>query len=164
MPFKLSPRLKTFDYLGLHRYFLTICTHERRPVFLDRDRVNLVREQLRRTSDAERFAIIAYCFMPDHLHVLAEGVADPADFTRFVRLFKQRSSFHWKRATGTKLSQRSYFERVLRTDEDSVAVARYLIGNPVRARLVASPDDYPFLGSLTMSLRELLESAQVGGG
>src|SRR5262245_20145699 len=29
MPHKLSPRLKTFDYLGCYPYFLTICTYDR---------------------------------------------------------------------------------------------------------------------------------------
>ncbi len=45
-------RLSTFDYLGLHRYFLTCCVQDRRSVFVDDDTVALVRshflEQARR--------------------------------------------------------------------------------------------------------------------
>ena len=118
---------------------------------------------MRHTSNAEGFAVIAYCFMPDHLHALVEGTTETADFREFVRIFKQRSSFHLKRATGIELWQRGYFERVLRAEEDTFAVATYLLGNPVRAGMVTSPADYPFLGSLTMSVRDLLESVQTSG-
>jgi len=163
VPFKLSARLKTFDYTGFHRYFLTICTRDRRLVFTDGCHVQRGLAQIRHTSEAERFAVIAYCFMPDHLHALVEGTNETADFRAFVRLFKQRSSFHSKCATGGGLWQRGYFERVLRAEEDTFAVARYLLCNPVRAGLVESPEEYPFLGSLTMSVSDLLESVQARG-
>ena len=160
MPFKPVPRLETFDYMGLHRYFLTICTEDRARVFVRADGVHLVLVELSRTS-VDHFAVIAYCFMPDHLHLLVEGTRDDSDFQRFVRVFKQRSSFHWKRRTGSELWQRSYFEHVLRDDEDTFGVARYILENPVRAGLVANPEDYAFQGSLTLSVRDLLYSVQI---
>ena len=103
-------------------------------------------------------AVIAYCFMPDHLHLLVEGLSEGADFRNFMRLFKQGSSYQWKQRYRRELWQRSYFDHVLRDDEDTIAVARYILGNPVRAGLVSSPEDYPFLGSMTMDLRDLLYS------
>ena len=105
-------------------------------------------------------AVIAYCFMPDHLHLLVEGTDPASQLTEFVRIFKQRSSFHWKKAFGSELWQRSYFERVLRGDESSIDIARYILANPLRAGIVESVENYPFLGSLTMSVRELLYSVQ----
>lgn len=161
MPFKLAPRLKSFDYRGCHRYFLTICTHERRPVFLQEDAVERALAPLRGVADEQRLAIIAYCFMPDHLHALAEGAAETADFPKFVRLFKQKAAFEWKQARGERLWQRGYYDRVLRNDEATATVARYLLENPVRAGLVDSPEEYPFLGSFTMNLEDLLASIQI---
>ena len=162
MPFKPVPRLKTFDYSGFNRYFLTICSRGRARVFLDHDAVSLILLQLARTADVEHVAVLAYCFMPDHLHALVEGTRMDSDFQRFVRVFKQRSSFAWKDRTGATLWQRSYFEHVLREDEDAFAVARYVLENPVRAGLVTNPEDYPFVGSLTMAVRDLLDSIQIG--
>ncbi len=40
-----------------------------------------------------------------------------------------------------------------------IKAARYLLANPLRAGMVESVEEYPFLGSLTMSVRELLYSA-----
>jgi hypothetical protein len=47
---------------------------------------------------------------------------------------------------------------VLRTDEDTRAVARYILENPVRAGLVMHPSEYPHLGSDVWTLKELLGS------
>ena len=161
MPLKLAPRLKAFDYTGFSRYFLTICTLNRHLAFVEPAAVTDVASQLSHTSEAECFSVPAYCFMPDHFHALIEGGRADANLPRFVRLFKQCSSFHWKHRTGTTLWQRGYFEHVLRAEEDSFDVARYVLHNPVRAGLVSRPEDYPFLGSLTVSVRDLLYSVQI---
>ena len=120
--------------------------------------MEVVLAQILQSARNERIAVIAYCFMPDHLHLLVEGTDPAAQLKEFVRVFKQRSSFHWKTRFGSELWQRSYFERVLRSHESSIDVARYVLANPLRAGLVESVEDYPFLGSLTMSVRELLYS------
>ena len=103
-------------------------------------------------------AVIAYCFMPDHLHLLVEGTDPASKLTEFVRIFKQRSSFQWTKAFGSELWQRSYFERVVRTHQSSIDTARYVLANPLRAGMVESVEDYPFLGPLTIPVRELLYS------
>ena len=103
-------------------------------------------------------AVIAYCFMPDHLHLLVEGTDPESRLLEFVRIFKQRSSFHWKKAFGLELWQRGYFERVLRSQESTIDAARYVLANPLRAGMVDAVEDYPFLGSMTVTLRDLLYS------
>ena len=46
-------------------------------------------------------------------------------------------------------------------DEDTIGVAKYILENPVRGNLVERLEDYPFLGSMTMEIRELLYSLQI---
>ena len=117
--------------------------------------------QLSRTAAERGFDVVAYCFMPDHVHLLVEGKQPTANFREFVRIFKQRSSFEWNRTHRTILWQRSYFEHVLRDDEDTIGVARYILENPLRAGLVADVEDYPYLGSMTLAVRDLLYSVQI---
>ena len=155
---KHVPRLRGFDYTGGYRYFLTICTSGRRAVFVHHEAVDLVLAQFLRSATDNRVAVIAYCFMPDHLHLMVEGSSADARLTEFVRMFKQRSAFHWKRTFGGELWQRSYFDRVLRSEESTIVVARYVLANPLRAGMVVKVEDYPFLGSLTMSIQELFYS------
>jgi hypothetical protein len=63
------------------------------------------------------------------------------------------------RRYGTKPWQRYGFEHVLRDDELTLVVARYILENPVRAGLVARVEDYPFVGSFVYELKEILEAA-----
>jgi putative transposase len=149
--------LRSFDYTGPNRYFLTMCTHQRARYFVDRQHVALVREQFQRASREQAFAVIAYCFMPDHVHLLIAGERDDADLKRFTKYAKQYSGFYFRQLNGLFLWQRYGYERVLRNEEATPAVARYTIANPVRAGIVQSPADYPFWGSFVYTRDALLE-------
>jgi putative transposase len=150
--------LKSFDYVGFHRYFLTFCTNKRERLFITRDVVDLVRTQILRAAADEKFAILVDCFMPDHLHVLSEAESESADARSFVKRAKQLSGFYYSRAYGRQLWQRYGYERVLRTEDDTLGVAKYILENPVRGGLVKSPQEYPFSGSTRYSVQEILEA------
>src|SRR5688572_10230139 len=100
-------RLDSYAYVGHLQHFLTICTHQRRSWFVDADVVRDVTLHFLRTAAAEQFSILAYCFMPDHLHALASGESESADLRRLVRLAKQQSGFAFKRLHGERLWQDS---------------------------------------------------------
>jgi putative transposase len=150
--------LKTFDYLGPHRYSLTFCTTLRNPLFTTHAVVGLVLEQIARAADEQECAVIAYCFMPDHVHVLVEGKSADSDGKKFIARAKQYSGFYHKREHGSTLWQRYGFEHVPRDEELTLVVAKYILENPLRAGLVKRVEDYPFVGSLAYSLAELLEA------
>ena len=162
MPTHGPGHLKTFDYVGLYRYFLTFCCHARRPVFTSQPAVGLVLSQILRAGDDERFAVAAYCFMPDHVHLLVEALSDSSDARRFIARAKQLAGFHYAAAHRRKLWQRYSFEHVLRDDEDTRRVARYILENPVRGGLVRCPKDYPFVGSCLFTIDEILEGTTSG--
>ena len=150
--------LRSFDYIGLHRYFLTFCTHDRQKHFVDRSRVDAALVQILRAGGDERFAIVAYCFMPDHLHLLVEACSDSSDCLRFIKRAKQFSAFYYARKFGQRLWQRYGFERTLMEEDATLPVARYILENPVRARLVEKPEEYPFSGSTTHTLSDVLSA------
>ncbi len=105
---------------------------------------------LKDLAQREGFPIWAYCFMLDHIHLLIEGEKPEADMRRFVRLFKQKAGYWFSAIYHDKLWQPGYYERVLRNDEDTLIVARYIWENPARKRLVEHFMDYPYLGSLRL--------------
>jgi putative transposase len=158
------PHLKHFDYTGYHRYSLTFCTDQRRPVFNEQRVVDLVLSQISRAGRECDFAVIAYCFMPDHLHVLVHGQSEAAHCKRFITLAKQYSGYYYSKEIGERLWQRYGYERTLRNDQHTLTVARYIVENPVRAGLVARVADYPFVGSLVCDLKDLLLSLPLESG
>src|SRR3989338_5238435 len=88
--YKKRARLKEFEYKGKYRYFITICTNDQRPI-LNGDRVLVawLIDSLKEKAETSSFGIWAYCFMPDHLHLLIEGKGDDSDMKRFIALYKQ---------------------------------------------------------------------------
>lgn len=141
-------RLKSFDYLGRYRYFVAICTYAQTQVFTVEGHIRIVSTILQEISKAEGFLLWAYCFMPDHLHILVEGLHEESDFRRFVKLFKQKSGYQCKQVMGMKLWQEDYFERILRREETTLKAMEYILNNPVRRGLVSYPEEYPFSYSL----------------
>jgi hypothetical protein len=71
------------------------------------------------------------------------------------------SGFHFQRAFAARLWQRYGFERVLRSDEATLSVARYILENPVRAGIATSAADYEFIGSDEYTVQEVLEAVQM---
>jgi putative transposase len=153
--------LKSFDYRGRHRYFLTFCTHQRHNAFTVSERVELVMTHILRTSHDQRFEVIAYCFMPDHLHLLIEGSSDSSGCREFIARAKQLSGFYYAKAFGERLWQRYGYEHTLRHEEATLSVARYIVENPLRARLVQRVEDYPFVGSSVYTIEHIIEAVQM---
>jgi putative transposase len=141
--------------MGPYQYFLTICTYENRPLFTDRWPYAEIVVILSQAAAKLGFDVLVYTFMPDHFHLLVEG-REGSDLKEFVRLFKSRSSYLYKRSCGTALWQSSYFDRVLRKDEDSLTVAEYIVNNPVRRGLVGNALQYPYSGSFVCSLADVV--------
>ena len=137
-------RLSSHSYVGIACYFLTFCTFERIKALADAEVAATTLEQFRRTAAIEQFAIRAYCLMPDHAHLLVEGLSATSDLKRFAKMAKQRSGGIHRRRHGQRLWQKGYFDRVLRDGDDPAMLARYIIDNPVEANL---PDNYPNVGS-----------------
>lgn len=121
-----------------HRaYHVTTGTRGRERLFEDFGRARLVVRELNRLDEEGRTATLCFVLMPDHLHwlfTLREGSLPDA-----MQRFKGRSS----RRACHPLWQANYFDHALRRDESVVAVARYILANPLRAGLASTLGDYP---------------------
>jgi len=154
------PFIKNFDYRGTWAYSLTCCTFRRFRHFSNSQGAQLVIDQLERTAEEREFELLVYCVMPDHVHALVQGRTARSELRSFVRLWRQRTGMqHAARGRASSrdgatqvapswhpLWQKGYFERVIRSHEDLDDVAAYIIANPVRAGLVTSVDQWPWIG------------------
>ena len=153
-----TPYCATFSYVGKHRYLLTFVTFGRTALFTEGDAVFLVWEQIMRAGAEKQFEVIAYCFMPDHLHLIVEGMSEQSDLRAFVKLAKQYSGYHYRRAHPNRsLWQHGSNDHIVRDDVDLLELTRYVVKNPVAARLVEQPEDYPHFGSQRWTRKELLD-------
>jgi putative transposase len=151
-------RLDHFDYLGPQRYFVTWCTDRRREIFFDEDAARVGVVEILRTAHERGFDVIAYCFMPDHVHALAAGTREDSNFRRFAKVARQRLAIAIKKIVGGTVWQEGFYERTLRDEESTLDVIAYILQNPVRRGLVSHPLDYKWSGSSVVDLPNLLDA------
>ena len=125
-------------------YFVTAVTQDRRSVFADYMLGRLLVHELAREHSRGDLHSLAFVVMPDHLHWLVQ-LKDGSDLSRCIQRTKSLSA----RALNAQLGwvgrfwQKGFHDHALRQEEDLVSFARYLVANPLRARLVVSLRDYP---------------------
>jgi len=135
---------------------ITITTYNKQQIFVNK---NIYKQHcliLKETAKKYCFKIWVFCFMPDHLHLLVEGKDKNSDIQKFIKIFKQKTGFLYKQSIGKKLWCTSYYDHLLRKEEDVISVVKYILNNPVRAGLVKEWYEYPFSGSFEMDIKELL--------
>ena len=152
-------RIKDFPYTGVFAYFITICTCKKQLYFNDAAIVNNIILTLKSEAERSDFDIYAYCFMPDHLHLLLID-REGSGLTGFIKTFKQKSGYYFKQGTGLILWQKSYYDHVIRKKENLNNIASYVFNNPVRKKLVDDFIKYPFLGSMVFDVDDFYKSFQ----
>jgi putative transposase len=137
---------------------VTVLTRQRRRHFVRPEVVALAASEVQRAAAHTRFEIVAACYMPDHLHLVVQGLTTGANFLTFIAKAKQFSAYYVKRRFGIVLWARGYHDRIVREDECVARYVAYVRNNPVKAKLVKNPEDYPFL-TLSPGWREYFERA-----
>jgi len=152
---KPRPRLDHECYVGRDIYFVTICTNRNHHAFVKPDTISGFLYEMYEAAGHTHHSVAAYCAMPDHLHMLLIGKTSDSDVEIFVHRFKQRTGYFYKRITGKKLWQTSYYDHMLREEEDLTEVVNYIVSNPERSGLVKDYREYPWIGSQIYDVRAL---------
>ncbi len=89
-----------------------------------------------RHFDGERYSLLAWCIMPNHVHVVFEPSSGNAlaDILHSWKSFTARRANEILGATG-HFWQREYYDHLVRDPEDLDRVVRYVVENPHRAGL-----------------------------
>ncbi|WP_448679390.1 REP-associated tyrosine transposase [Pseudomonas nicosulfuronedens] len=126
-------------------YLLTTTTEQRVPLFTDFQTACVASSIFTRSSVIGRNRLLAWVLMPDHVHWLLELGAGE-DLAKSVGRMKAVSAREVGRKTGRQgvVWASSFHDRALRREEDVVAVARYVVANPIRAGLVRTVREYSF--------------------
>jgi putative transposase len=160
MPHPYPPRLQGFSYVGRYSYALEFTTDARQPTFTDKATVDLLLPQILRAATLHGFSVAAYCFMPDHVHLVIDASRDDSDCKGFIKAAKQFSGYYYRQSHDRRLWQRYSYERVMRDEMERALTIRYVLANPVKAGIARHPSEYPFLGSQRYSVEELLQISE----
>ena len=149
-------RLSQDLYRGLIRVTFTVCVKNNADLFADPEIVDIFLGYLKISNIKNKIKNYCYVFMPNHIHILNEGVSTSSDLLAGMRLFKQYCGYWLSCNKEAYAMQKDYYDYIHRKDEDLLVHIRYLLDNPVRKGLVNRWQDYKFCGSLDYKLEELL--------
>ena len=106
-------------------------------------------QQTLQKFDGERYRLIAWCVMPNHVHVLIEPIFSLPKILQSWKSFTGR----WAIANNTELGlgipgkqfwMREYWDRYIRDEAHFYSTINYIHNNPVKAKLCAAATDWPW--------------------
>ena len=97
--------------------------------------------------DPIRYRLLAWCIMPNHVHVLIEPIELLGKIVQSWKSYTgrwavQHSAKLGLGVRGNPFWMREYWDRYIRNGEHLAQVIRYIHQNPVKAGLCAAPEDW----------------------
>jgi len=123
--------------------FVTVCSRQREKT-LATDAVH--KALLQAWSKADLWMIGAYVIMPDHIHFFCSPNDESVSIEPWITFW--RREFRRQFGNAAPRFQSDSFHHRLRDEESYAEKWEYVQANPVRARLVKRPEDWPYQGVL----------------
>ena len=148
-----NPRLLSYDYSQCGGYFVTICTQDRRQILSKICREDpcgrpkavpsslgqIAIEELQNIAQKFNIQVDCYVIMPDHIHLLLRfdrdnGTGNPSPtLGNVIGWYKyqvtKQANTQLNNLSG-KLFQRSYYDHVIRNQQDYNEAWNYIENNP----------------------------------
>ncbi len=120
--------------------------------------------------DGERYALLAWCIMPNHVHVLIEPLASTplASIVQGWKAYTGRWALDQNEFLDLRIPSmkhfwmRDYWDRYVRDDAHRGEVIRYIHENPVKAKLCARAEDWRWSSARRVAGREGGADGDVG--
>ena len=126
-------------------YFVTTKCWQSRAVFQVAENAEILIESLFHYRDRKDYALDEFVVMPDHLHVLLTP-STTTSVEKAIQLIKGGSShrIHKVRNQRMEIWQVGFYDWTIRDHNDWQVKVEYIHDNPVRAKLVQKPEDWPY--------------------
>lgn len=147
LPQRKINRIPEYNYNQNGAYFITICTQDRKPILSQivgdgspvPKTAGLIAEKtiMQITEKYPSVSVEKHVIMPDHIHILLRidnGTGNPSPtLGNIIGWYKYQVTKEVNRqnyTAGEKLFQRSYYDHVIRNQQDDNAVWEYIEQNP----------------------------------
>jgi putative transposase len=120
--------------------------HNRQVVFAAAEDFERYLADVRELKETFNIRLYGYCLMTNHVHLLLGPRDTPSALGEFMKALAGRATRYrnrLERRSGTLWESR-YKSSVVQKDAYLLACCRYIELNPVRARMVAAAQDYPW--------------------
>ena len=125
-------------------YLVTFTTHRRARLYDDWTCARAVARALHERRLWRDSILLCWVLMPDHWHGLVQLAGGDTLSTLIGRVKTVTARAARTGNTSDPVWSSGYHDHALRRDEQCIAVARYIVANPVRAGLCDLVGEYPF--------------------
>ena len=123
--------------------------------FLRDERIAAVMQDTLKHFDGERYQLICWCIMPNHVHVLIE-VNEGWSLSRIMHGWRSYTANEANRILGRtgKFWMEEYYDRYIRNDNHLQKTINYILNNPANAGL----DGWPWVGDRSTGFQPVLQA------
>lgn len=134
---------RNFVYGGT--YFFTLVTFQRRKYFDTPRKLDILLSKIKQVQRNKPFDLLAFCLLPDHIHLLIKLPNEDSAFPIRIREIKRLVTIWMKRETpefADKIWQDRYWEHTIRDDRDLQTHFDYIHYNPIKHGLMSTFDGW----------------------
>lgn len=128
-----------------NQFYQIVCRGNRRdPLFRNISDFQAFLHILVQQHEKIPFEIAAYCLMTNHYHLLIRS--PEASFSKLMSFINKRYANYYNtkyRLTGHVYEKR-YYDQLIEDKQGMLEVSRYIHLNPVKAKMVKLPENYPW--------------------
>ena len=129
--------------------FVTMVT-KKRAILFDREHpthTEILFDKLRTVRKRKPFKLLAYNFLPDHVHLLLRPTGE-ASFSSILGSAQRSYTFEYKEHHGIQgslsLWQHRFWDHIIRDEQDLHRHFDYIHWNAVKHGLASRPEDWPY--------------------
>ena len=123
--------------------------------FLRDERIAAIMQDTLKHFDGERYQLLCWCVMPNHVHVLIE-VNEGWSLSKIMHGWRSYTANEANRILGRtgKFWMEEYYDRYIRNDNHLQKTINYILNNPANAGL----DDWPWVGVRSTGFQPVLQA------
>ena len=123
--------------------------------FLRDERIAAIMQDTLKHFDGERYQLICWCIMPNHVHVLIE-VNEGWSLSRIMHGWRSYTAKEANRILGRtgRFWMEEYYDRYIRDDNHLQKTINYILNNPANAGL----DEWPWVGERGTGSQPVLQA------
>jgi len=117
---------------------------------------NVMQETLLK-FDGEKYRLLAWCIMPNHVHVLIDPQVEIKKIVQSWKSYTGRWALAYNAELGLRVPGKAfwmadYWDRFIRNEKHLLSVVEYIHQNPVKAKLRLTPEEWPWSSARFMEL------------
>ena len=123
--------------------------------FLRDERIAAIMQDTLKHFDGERYQLLCWCIMPNHVHVLIE-VNEGWSLSKIMHGWRSYTANEANRILGRtgKFWMEEYYDRYIRNDNHLQKTINYILNNPANAGL----DDWPWVGVRSTGFQPVVQT------